>query len=55
MSERELDLSTISDDELVEQIHDDLYDGLAEEIDEGTRISLGRDWSPANVLDKAVG
>ena len=54
MSEEELDLSTLPDDDLVEQMHDDLYDGLADEIDEGTRILLGRDWSPASVLDKAL-
>ena len=27
-SEEELDLNTLSDEELVEQMHDDLYDGL---------------------------
>jgi 5-methyltetrahydrofolate--homocysteine methyltransferase len=35
-------------------MHDDLYDGLAEEIDEGTRILLGRDWSPTRTLDEAL-
>ncbi len=29
----ELDLNTLSDEELVEQMHDDLYDGLKEEIE----------------------
>ena len=29
-SEEELDLNTLSDEELVEQMHDDLYDGLKE-------------------------
>ena len=38
-------LSELPDDELVEQMHDDLYDGLAEEIAEGTRILLDRGWS----------
>ena len=28
-------LSELSDDELVLQMHDDLYDGLKEEIEEG--------------------
>jgi len=32
-AEEELDLSTLSDEELVEQMHDDLYDGLREEIE----------------------
>ena len=27
MSEEELDLSTLSDEDLVAQMHDDLYDG----------------------------
>ena len=33
----DLDLRTLSDEELVEQMHDDLYDGLKEEIEEGTQ------------------
>jgi len=47
-------LSELPDDELVEQMHDDLYDGLAEEIDEGTRILLDRGWSATRVLDEAL-
>ena len=54
MFDEELDLSTLPDDELVEQMHDDLYDGLAEEIDEGTRILLERGWSPPDVLNDAL-
>jgi methylmalonyl-CoA mutase cobalamin-binding domain/chain len=54
MSEEELDLSTLSDDDLVAQMHDDLYDGMAEEIDEGTRILLGRGWSATRVLEEAL-
>ena len=38
----DLDLSSLSDEELVEQMHDDLYDGLKEEIEEGTNILLER-------------
>ncbi|HEX4765894.1 MAG TPA: B12-binding domain-containing protein [Lichenihabitans sp.] len=49
-----LDLNTLSDDELVEQMHDDLYDGLKEEIEEGVRILLGRGWTPYDVLTKAL-
>ena len=52
--DEELDLRTLPDDELVEQMHDDLYDGLAEEIDEGTRILLERGWSPSEVLNDAL-
>ena len=35
------------DDELVKQMHDDLYDGLADEIFEGTNILLRRGWPAA--------
>ena len=52
--EQELDLSTLPDDELVKQMHDDLYDGLAEEIVEGTTILLDRCWSPDRVLADAL-
>ncbi|MDX1691944.1 MAG: B12-binding domain-containing protein [Acidimicrobiia bacterium] len=54
MSEDELDLSTLSDDELVEQMHDDLYDGLADEIAEGTQILLDRGWGAEAVLERAL-
>ena len=47
-------LSELSDSELVEQMFDDLYDGLAEEIAEGTQILLDRDWSAKKVLDDAL-
>jgi len=54
MSEEELDLSALSDEDLVGQMHDDLYDGLADEIDEGTRILLDRGWPPQRVLNEAL-
>ncbi|MCH8250273.1 MAG: B12-binding domain-containing protein [Proteobacteria bacterium] len=47
-------LSELSDEELVEQMFDDLYDGLAEEIAEGTHILLDRGWSAKKVLDDAL-
>lgn len=50
----EIDLSALSDDELVEQMHDDLYDGLREEIVEGTNILLERGWAATQVLDNAL-
>ena len=50
----DLDLSTLSNEELVEQMHDDLYDGLKEEIVEGTNILLERGWSPDKVLAEAL-
>ena len=52
--EPELDLASLSDEELTEQMHNDLYDGLADEIDQGTRILLGRGWSPSRVLNEAL-
>ena len=54
MSEEELILSELSNDDLVAQMHDDLYDGLADEIDEGTRILLDRGWSATRVLEEAL-
>ena len=47
-------LSELPDDELVEQMHDDLYDGLADEIAEGTQILLDRGWEAPRVLDEAL-
>src|SRR5499426_663765 len=50
----ELDLRTLNDDELVQQMHDDLYDGLKEEIEEAVHILLERKWTPYDVLTKAL-
>jgi len=50
----ELDLSTLDNDDLVAQMHDDLYDGLADEIREGTNILLGRGWTASQVLNDAL-
>ena len=47
-------LSELDDEELVLQMHDDLYDGLKEEIEEGTRILLDRGWQPYRVLTEAL-
>lgn len=52
--EEEIILSELPDDELVEQMHDDLYNGLKEEIEEGTNILLERGWTPAKVLNDAL-
>ena len=53
MSE-DFDLGSLDDEELVEQMHDDLYDGLADEIAEGTEILLGRSWDAQKVLNEAL-
>ncbi len=52
--EEEIILSELPDEELIEQMHDDLYDGLKEEIEEGTRILLDRGWSAERVLGDAL-
>jgi len=54
MSDDEIILSELSDEELVQQMHDDLYDGLKEEIEEGTNILLERGWAPYTVLTEAL-
>src|SRR5690349_23169802 len=54
MSDEEIDLKTLSDEDLVKQMHDDLYDGLADEIAEGTRILLDRGWPADKVLTEAL-
>jgi methylmalonyl-CoA mutase cobalamin-binding domain/chain len=54
MAEDDLDLSSLDDDELVKQMHDDLYDGLKEEIEEGVNILLSRGWAPYRVLTEAL-
>ena len=54
MADDELDLNALPDDELVKQMHDDLYDGLKPEIEEGVNILLARKWTPYDVLTKAL-
>jgi 5-methyltetrahydrofolate--homocysteine methyltransferase len=52
--EPEVVLEDLSDEELVLQMHDDMYDGLGEEIEEGTNILLARGWDASRVLDEAL-
>jgi methylmalonyl-CoA mutase cobalamin-binding domain/chain len=52
--EDDIDLASLADDELVEQMHDDLYDGLQEEIQESVNILLERGWAPYDILTKAL-
>ncbi len=52
--EDDIVLSELEDDDLVQQMHDDLYDGLKEEIVEGVNILLERGWEPYEVLTKAL-
>ncbi|MBO9466802.1 B12-binding domain-containing protein [Tropicibacter sp. R15_0] len=56
MSDEEDDiiLSELNDEELVQQMFDDLYDGLKEEIEEGVSILLERKWEPYRILTEAL-
>ena len=50
----DLDLNSLSDEDLVAQMHDDLYDGLKDEIEVGVNILLARDWTPYDILTQAL-
>ncbi|MCO6382328.1 MAG: B12-binding domain-containing protein [Vannielia sp.] len=52
--EDDIILSELSDEDLTAQMHDDLYDGLKEEIEEGVNILLERGWTPYDILTKAL-
>ncbi|KQB12231.1 cobalamin B12-binding domain-containing protein [Rhodobacter capsulatus] len=52
--EDDIILSELDDEELVQQMHDDLYDGLKEEIEEAVNILIARGWTPYDVLTKAL-
>lgn len=54
MSEEAFDLNSLNDQELTEQVHDDLYNGLKEEVEEATHILLSRGWSAESVLNDAL-
>ena len=54
LPEEEIILADLSDEDLVVQMHDDLYDGLGEEIVEGTTILLERGWDPSVLNDALV-
>jgi methanogenic corrinoid protein MtbC1 len=50
----EFDLNSLDDAELIEQMHDDLYNGMRPEVEEGTRILLARGFSADKVLNEAL-
>jgi len=50
----DLDLRELDDEELVEQMMDDLYDGLKEEIVEAVEILLERGWTPYDILTRSL-
>ena len=47
-------LADLDDEELVQQMFDDLYDGLKEEIEESVNILLARGWQPYDILTEAL-
>jgi methylmalonyl-CoA mutase cobalamin-binding domain/chain len=51
---QEFDLNSLDDKELVEQVHDDLYNGLKEEVESATHIFLKRGWSAEKILNDAL-
>jgi methylmalonyl-CoA mutase cobalamin-binding domain/chain len=50
----DFDLASLNDEELIEQVHDDLYNGLRDEVEEATRIFLQRSWNAEKVLNEAL-
>jgi methylmalonyl-CoA mutase cobalamin-binding domain/chain len=54
VSDDDLDLASLNNDDLVAQMHDDLYDGMGPEIVEGVTILLDRGWSADKVLNDAL-
>lgn len=54
MSDDEIILRDLNDDDLIEQMKDDLYDGLADEVHEGTKILIERGLDPNHILSDAL-
>src|SRR5579862_7045465 len=52
--ESEFNLRDLNDQELTEQVHDDLYNGLRDEVVEATNIFLERGWGAERVLNDAL-
>ena len=52
--DEEIILSELPDEDLVPQMHDDLYDGLKDEVVEGVNILLERGWTPYRILTEAL-
>ena len=50
----EFNLRDLNDQELTEQVHDDLYNGLRDEVVEATNIFLERGWGADKVLNDAL-
>jgi methylmalonyl-CoA mutase cobalamin-binding domain/chain len=50
----DFDLNSLNDAELTEQVHDDLYNGLKNEVEQATHIFLKRGWSAEKTLNDAL-
>ncbi|HEY6516594.1 MAG TPA: B12-binding domain-containing protein [Steroidobacteraceae bacterium] len=50
----EFNLRDLNDQELTEQVHDDLYNGLRDEVAQATNIFLERGWGAEKVLNDAL-
>src|SRR6201988_2970089 len=53
-ADAEFNLRDLNNEELTEQVHDDLYNGLKAEVEEATRIFLERGWNAEKGLDDAL-
>src|SRR5207249_3834273 len=53
-ADAEFKLRDLNDQELTEQVHDDLYNGLRPEVEEATRIFLERGWNAEKVLNDGL-
>jgi methylmalonyl-CoA mutase cobalamin-binding domain/chain len=51
---QDIDLTKLGTDEVIQQIQDDLYDGLADEVVAGTEELLRRSMTPYDVLIQAL-
>jgi methylmalonyl-CoA mutase cobalamin-binding domain/chain len=49
-----VDLTQLPEDELIQQTHDDLYDGMAEEVEAEVHEFLRRGWTPYDTLTRGL-
>ena len=52
--QEEFNLNDLNDEDLIAQVHDDLYNGLKDEVVEATEIFLKRGWGADKVLNDAL-
>ncbi|MEP7357198.1 MAG: cobalamin-binding protein, partial [Anaerolineales bacterium] len=48
------DLTELPVEELIQQMHDDLYDGMAEDVEAEVDELLRRGWTPYEALTKGL-